>query len=330
MTNIINNIYNSTALTAYNGIRGIQNDDVEKKTVASAKDQDSNGDNVIVELSEDGLAKLKENKFQAPDIEWRKWLENQHIQNQKEWERSGAVVQNVERRIIPNIQLNDKLVSSLSGSSTYVVGVAYSIINDDLLSHDGTMTEEKRMELISLGIEKAKYLSENYMTKEKANEFMSAINMIAKIGANGKADRNGIVRYDIPKGPLVGAPDDNINEFDVMKENDSSAWNEYSTMMNEAVKNDDKEKMVSAMKYALDWSRKMHKEKSRIFDDQIKNYSKWKERIENTRIADSFSGIDRTSKEKFLLSANGLNNYIKKEKFEENLNKFFMQLEKIK
>ncbi|WP_042479314.1 hypothetical protein [Bacillus ndiopicus] len=80
---------------------------------------------------------------------------------QKEFENSGAVVQNVAKRIIPNIQLNEKLMNSLKGLDDYVIDAAYSIINDNLLTHDGTLSAHERAELISLGIEKAKYLSEH-------------------------------------------------------------------------------------------------------------------------------------------------------------------------
>lgn len=252
-------------------------------------------DSVIVELSKDGLEKLKESKLRDSSAEWRKELES-------------------------------KLVNSLSGLGENIIDAAYSIINDNLLTHDGAISEEERMELISLGLEKAKYLAEHYMEKEKADEFMSAMNTIAKIGTSGTVNENGILQYDVPRGPLVGAPDDYVNEFDIMKKADRSAWNKYSSMMNEAIQTNEKEKMLSAMKYALDWSKKMHRTNSNIFEEEIKNYSDWKKHIGDTELPDFYERVNRTSKEDFSVSVYELGGNLTREILEKNLNLFFRHL----
>ncbi len=182
------------------------------------------------------------------------------------------------------------------------------------------------MELISLGLEKAKYLAEHYMEKEKADEFMSAMNTIAKIGTSGTVNENGILQYDVPRGPLVGAPDDYVNEFDIMKKADRSAWNKYSSMMNEAIQTNEKEKMLSAMKYALDWSKKMHRTNSNIFEEEIKNYSDWKKHIGDTELPDFYERVNRTSKEDFSVSVYELGGNLTREILEKNLNLFFRHL----
>ncbi|MFF5995547.1 hypothetical protein AAGS61_12485 [Lysinibacillus sp. KU-BSD001] len=164
------------------------------------------------------------------------------------------------------------------------------------------------------------------MTKEKATDFLSAMEEIAKIAVNGGKNQNGVIQYYIPRGPLVGAPNDNINEFDVMKKKDPAAWHEYSNLMNKAVKSGDTEGMISAMMHALNWSKKTHKENPQIFDEQIKNYSDWKEQVANSKIPDLFSEIDGTTKESFLISANQLNNFIKQETLERNIKVFFNYL----
>ncbi|MFF5995546.1 hypothetical protein AAGS61_12480 [Lysinibacillus sp. KU-BSD001] len=45
-------------------------------------------ENIIVELSEDTLAKSRESKFQVLDGEWGQRLESYHLQNQNIWEFS--------------------------------------------------------------------------------------------------------------------------------------------------------------------------------------------------------------------------------------------------
>ncbi|AXI00566.1 hypothetical protein DV702_13040 [Sporosarcina sp. PTS2304] len=320
--NSINN-YHENSISMYTALKAAQSSQVANEGKETKELKKPIG-SIIVELSEDSLAKSRESKFQVLDGEWREKLENQHLQNQKIWEESGAVVQNVEKRIIPNIQLNEKLVNSLDSSDAKVIDAAHSIINDNLLIRDATTTEEERKALISLGLEKAKYLAENYMTKEKATDFLSAMEEIAKIAVNGGNNQNGVIQYDIPRGPLVGAPDDYINEFDVMKKNDPTAWHEYSDLMNKAVKSGDTEGMISAMKHALNWSKQTHKENPQIFDEQIKHYSDWKEQVANSKIPDLFSEIDRTTKESFLISADKLNDFIKQETLERNIKAFLI------
>lgn len=321
--NSINN-HHKSPISTYPELKAAQSSRIVKEE--ENKELEKSSGNIIVELSEETLAKSRESKFQVLDGEWRQRLESQHLQNQKNWEESGAVVQNVEKRIIPNIQLNERLVNSLDGSDGKVIDAAHSIINDNLLIRNGATTEEERKALISLGFEKAKYLAENYMTKEKATDFLSAMEEIAKVAVNGSENQNGVIQYDIPRGPLVGAPNDNINEFDAMKKKDPTAWDEYSDLMNKAVKSGDTEGVISAMKHALNWSKKTHKENPQIFDEQIKNYSDWKEQVANSKIPDLFSEIDRTTKENFLISADQLNNFIKQETLERNIKEFFNYL----
>ncbi len=286
-------IGNNNSINGRNAQYRETNKMMKNSTSVDYKGEES--DSVIVELSKDGLEKLKESKLCDSSAEWRKELES-------------------------------KLVNSLSGLGENIIDAAYSIINDNLLTHDGAISEEERMELISLGLEKAKYLAEHYMEKEKADEFMSAMNTIAKIGTSGTVNENGILQYDVPRGPLVGAPDDYVNEFDIMKKADRSAWNKYSSMMNEAIQTNEKEKMLSAMKYALDWSKKMHRTNSNIFEEEIKNYSDWKKHIGDTELPDFYERVNRTSKEDFSVSVYELGGNLTREILEKNLNLFFRHL----
>lgn len=286
-------IGNNNSINGRNAQYRETNKMMKNSTSVDYKGEES--DSVIVELSKDGLEKLKESKLRDSSAEWRKELES-------------------------------KLVNSLSGLGENIIDAAYSIINDNLLTHDGAISEEERMELISLGLEKAKYLAEHYMEKEKADEFMSAMNTIAKIGTSGTVNENGILQYDVPRGPLVGAPDDYVNEFDIMKKADRSAWNKYSSMMNEAIQTNEKEKMLSAMKYALDWSKKMHRTNSNIFEEEIKNYSDWKKHIGDTELPDFYERVNRTSKEDFSVSVYELGGNLTREILEKNLNLFFRHL----
>ncbi len=97
-------IGNNNSINGRNAQYRETNKMMKNSTSVDYKGEES--DSVIVELSKDGLEKLKESKLRDSSAEWRKELES-------------------------------KLVNSLSGLGENIIDAAYSIINDNLLTHDG-------------------------------------------------------------------------------------------------------------------------------------------------------------------------------------------------
>ncbi len=250
-------------------------------------------DSVLVEISEEGFQRLKFDKFNYPDTEWAKRLAEEQAAKAAEWEASGAVVQHAARQIIPNIQTNDQLVNSLAGLDESIVDAAYDIINDHLLKRDVSgLTEEQRQGLISLGMEKARYLAGN-MEEDTAKQFLQAMDKIARYGMNGTAAEDGKVTFDIKRGPLVGAPDDNAVDYAaLMKRLDPDKYNEYTGLIQEGINNKDNSAIRKAVERFIGWSIDLYKNNPKAVDDAVKDYADWKKSSEKTGISDAYKDSD--------------------------------------
>lgn len=94
---------------------------------------------------------------------------------------------------------------------------AYKIIGNKLLSTDGSISNEDRMKLIEDGLNQAKLLANTNMTDTETDKFINVMERLANIGRKGQLNDKGKIEYNIPRGPLVGAPDDYIDMSHMMK-----------------------------------------------------------------------------------------------------------------
>lgn len=279
------------------------------------------GYNVIIELSGDAIEALKDNMFKEKNAEF-----NENYKRQLE-ERSALLQTFLEpaqklHRIIPNIQTNDKLEKGLQGAGENIVDAAYSIIESDLLPHNvGNLTEEERIELISVGLEKAKYLAE-HLEDDKAGIFMEAMNTIAKYGINGKTDQKGNVTYDIRWGAMVGAPDDYISSGELMQRIAPEQYKVYMSMRNEAIEKNDDMLALKAAKFAIDWEINSYKSNPKPFEEEKAKQVNWKKSVDNTKINNSYNNTDRFNMETFVNSILQQNRVLNVEYLSDNLQKF--------
>lgn len=123
-----------------------------------------------------------------------------------------------------NIQANSKLQDSLEGQVKKYVMQPFRNLQKLFLRDVGDMTEEQRQAMISLGLEKARYIADNYLEGQQAKDYMDAMTTIAKFALNGVKDENGKYTFDIEKGPLNGAADDQVNMGDILKEAYPDEW----------------------------------------------------------------------------------------------------------
>ena len=115
----------------------------------------------------------------------------------------------------------------------HIAQAAFSIIKTDLLPHDiGNMTEQQRQDLISFGMEKARYLAGKM--GDKGALFLEAMEEVAKYGMSGKTDSAGKVTYNIQWGPPPGWPDDHVNTSELMQEVSPDQWKIYQDMSRRA------------------------------------------------------------------------------------------------
>ncbi len=208
---------------------------------------------------------------------------------------------NVLAIIIPHIQTNDKLVNSLKGASQQVLDATYSTISQNFLVHNvGNMTEEQRQAMISLGLEKAQFIADNYLEGQQAKDYMDAMTTIAKFAVNGVENDNGIVLYAIEKGPLVHAPDDYIHIDDLVKEAFPEKWQSFRDKILAATENQDDDALVEAFKEYNQLVKSIYTNQPNLVQNKVKDYAKWQESISNTEISKQFSQLDKTSLSNFI------------------------------
>lgn len=215
--------------------------------------------------------------------------------------RDGLTVKNQQIPIIiPNIQTNDLLVQSLKGTSQEVVDAVYDTIEKDLLNKNlGNLSEEERQQIIALGLEKSKYIAANYLQGEQAGNFLKAMETIAKYALNGTKNEDGTISYHIENGPLVGAPDDYINKFDLMKMKDPETYEKYAKNLREALETNDMIKYMDAMRELTNWVERATRSNPKLVEEALKNYTKWKNKINETLLPTYFTNTNFSSKEAF-------------------------------
>lgn len=300
-------------------VESVSHEDVKGELQAISDRYGNN--NVIVEFSDEAKRALNANlckeKIDLTNEQYKKELE----------ERSARIKPYLKparklHRIIPNIKTNDKLEKSLKGADEQTSDAAYYVIYHNFLPHNiGDMTEEERQELISVGLEETKYLSERLDTA-KAELFMDAMTTIAKYGMNGKTDADGNVTYDIRWGSVVGAPDDHISLGEMMQKLAPDQYQLYDSMMNEAIKKNDNSLLLKATKFAIEWEMNAFKANPKPFEAIKQEQLDWVNSMNNTQLKYDYANADRTDLPTFMESMMLQRNKLSYTYLFENLNAF--------
>lgn len=293
------------------------------------------GESVLVSISGDGLAALVENKYTRSSGAKNETEEQKTERTRKNELFQGEIKTLAPRhQIIPNIQTNKALVDSLEGLADNVVDTVYGIISENLLKRDiGDMTEEERQNLISLGMEQAGYIAENYISEDKKEEFMSVMETIAKYGMNGKTNNEGKVTFDIKKGPMVGMPDDYDADMDeVLKDKAPETYKEMMELFEERGKTGDKGRQIEIGKRMIELMKQARSVLNTSGATQQKkdDYMSWKEQIEKTEVVKNFQDSNYQNANLFIdsiMSQNKNSFFISQEFLKNNMKQFFSGLE---
>jgi hypothetical protein len=269
------------------------------------------GEDVIVEFSGDGMAALVESGKKGNLDE----ILQPSAEKQAKMNEAVVQLENTHRVVIPNIQTNEKLYNSLEGADENAVKAANGIIKNYFLPGNvGAASEEERQEMISYGMEEAKYIAENYLDDENSADFLSAMETIAKYGMNGTVDENGNVTYDIKEGPMVGAPDDYVNRMDVLKSKAPDLYNEINELNYSIVNRKSGEKYSTKL---LELYQKAEKVLNNVSSDEtgktnqeaaVEEYAAWKEKIEGTKLPNVFSNVKYDNLQSFFVSLKNQSN----------------------
>lgn len=271
------------------------------------------GDNVLVQFSGDGLQALAQSlqsQIKKGSLELTEEQKVEQARKAELMEQSIVHLENTHRLVIPNIQTNARLYDSLEGASEEVIKTANGIIKNYLMpSNVAGMTREQRMDAITFGLEEARYLADNYLDQHHAQDFLSAMETIAKYGMSGEAAEDGRVTYHIEKGPLVGAPDDYVNESDILKDRAPDLYRELQDLNKSIAKGETgwgkkfielhqrvRQKMDSYSGTVYQGKRLTCREEASV------KYQSWKKSIDETKIPATYRGVDYRDMDAFFNS----------------------------
>ncbi|MCH5272513.1 MAG: hypothetical protein J1E35_02455 [Lachnospiraceae bacterium] len=283
------------------------------------------GDNVIVEFSGDGMAALVENKRNRNGSVLDEIMKPMP-ERQAAMDDMVTQLENTHRIIIPNIQTNQKLYNSLSGADENVIKAANGIITNYFLPGSVSgMTKQERQDMIAFGMEEANYIAAHYLEGEKAKEFLSAMETIAKYGMNGTVSEDGTVKYDIKKGPGLGGAAGYVDTMDVLKEKDPDLYREMKELNNQILNHKDGES------YAKRWLELMQKAEKVLASSSdgkltnrevaLKSYADWEEKTEKTELPSAFKNTQYNDLRAFFDSLRGKSS-LSQSWLDESMNRF--------
>ena len=262
------------------------------------------GDNVIVEFSGDGLAALAECKKGIMD----------RPLSQEEMEAKAEKDAAFEKEIVhfdrsanylpeySGLYGADKAVATaVEKSSREEQAFVYNIIRQNfLIENSSSMTEEERQANISLGMKKAEYAAENFISEGNRKSFLKAMESIAKLASAGKADKNGNMDYGVNKPSYLGHGSNltyTTNTVDMMRTMDSSAYEEYQRISN---RNDG---ALDSLKYLTNWYINSVKKNPSMVDTYERQTNDYVEKnIQNRKLNTTFDEIRTENKSVFLES----------------------------
>ncbi|MBD5545865.1 MAG: hypothetical protein HDQ97_00415 [Lachnospiraceae bacterium] len=258
------------------------------------------GDAVIVEFSGDGMAALVEGKKGRMVPENQEAMEAKNAAFQKEIKHYDKSLNNLPA--YSGMYGADKAVASaLENCSEEEQGFVYDIIRQNfLVGNSSSMTEEERQANISLGMKKAEYAAENFISEDSREAFLEAMESIAKLASAGKADSSGNMDYGVAKGRYLGHGSNIVqttNTLDMMRMMDKDAYAEYQKID----KNEDGG--LSALKYFTNWYADAVKKNPSMVDNYEKQSEEYVEKnVKDRELDTTFAGIKTGSKEVFFES----------------------------
>ena len=271
------------------------------------------GENVLVEFSGDGLEALAQS-IREQSRKHSTGLTDEEIaeraRKQELLDQSILHLENTHRLVIPNIQTNKKLYGSLENAPEHIVKASNGIISNYLLPHDVSgMTEAQRRDAIAFGLEEARYLAENYLDEQHAQDFMAAMESIAKYGMNGTVSEDGKVTYHIEKGPMAGAPEDYVSETDLLKEKAPELYKELQDLNRRIANGEtgwgqkfiDLQRRISQKLSGPSGTVSGGKQLS-YYEEAAANYQTWKKAMDNTKLPTVYGNVNYANTASFFES----------------------------
>lgn len=199
----------------------------------------------------------------------------------------------------------DKTISSsLENCSKEEQGFVYDIIRENFLIGNGSsMSEEERQANISLGMKKAEYAANNFISEDKKSSFLDAMESIAKLASAGRMNADGNMDYGVKKGNYLGHGSNLVyttDGLDMMRSMDSGAYDEYQRISRESSNSD---RQLNTLKYLTNWySNAVTKNPHMVEKYEAKSDEYIEKNVKNQKVDSTFSDLKTESKSAFIES----------------------------
>lgn len=266
------------------------------------------GENVIVQFSGDGLVALTESKKGMADRE----LSEEEIaaREAKNVAFRDSIVQ-FEKGTLNHLpaysgmyEADKTIAAALENCTKEEQAFVYDIIRQNfLVGNSGSVTEEERQANIALGMKKAEYAADNFISEDGREAFLEAMENIAKLASAGKSDHNGNMDYGVRRAHYLGHGSDIVcttDPEDMMRRMDSAAYKEYQRIRNESSNADG---VKNSLRYLSNWYAEALKKNPNIVNEYEQQSEKYiEENVKNQKLNTTFKDIKTDSKEAFLES----------------------------
>lgn len=200
-------------------------------------------------------------------------------------------------------RIDNAITDALRGKSQELKDSVYDIIRSDFLPNNVHGVEETdRLARISLGVEKAEYLANQFMDERSRGSFMDAMRSIARIGMEGK--RVGSCKMEYQVKHAIGLDGNGYVHEDsrgevryAMEMYDTESYAEYQKMLN-ASGEDTGESAMFLMRWMLKNIDLVVAGRPGYQKYQDEQY----EKLYQVKLDRTFSGTDKSSKDSFLSS----------------------------
>lgn len=199
----------------------------------------------------------------------------------------------------------DKAISSsLENCSKEEQEFVYDIIRQNFLIGDGSfMSEEERQANISLGMKKAEYAANNFISDDNKNSFLEAMETVAKLASAGKIDGSGNMDYGVKKGNYLGHGSNLVyttDGLDMMRTMDSGAYEEYQRISRESSNSD---RQLNTLKYLTNWYANAVTKYPHMVDEyEAKSDEYIEKNVKDRKIDTTFKDLKTESKSAFFES----------------------------
>lgn len=200
-------------------------------------------------------------------------------------------------------RIDNAITDALRGKSQELKDSVYDIIWSDFLPNNVHGVEEAdRLARISLGVEKAAYLADQFMDAGTKGSFMDAMRSIARIGMEGERVGSCKMKYQIKD--VIGLDgngyvhEDNRGAYRyAMEQYDPESYAEYQKLLNASG-----EDTVESALFSVHWAIKNFDLVAAGRPGYQKYQDEQYEKLYQVELDRTFSGSDTGSKEKFLES----------------------------